>query len=130
MILQNAASLRHVALDAAHYHPRSEYTDAPIDVPLTEAQLDAAAKKVDLGRWIYIGATYGPPEVRKALLEVTQKEMTKVPGSRWFLLEDRKEAHSTLHCRAETMQGIPNWDELRWLKQYVARNKSPRSNRG
>lgn len=95
------------------------YTDSPIDVPLTEKELDAAAKKIDMGRWIYMGAVYGPPEVRKALLEVTKKEMCKVPGSRWFLLEDRKEDHSSLHARAETMQGIPNWDELRWLQQYV-----------
>ncbi|ORY60825.1 FAD binding domain-containing protein [Pseudomassariella vexata] len=119
MVLQNAASLRHVALDAAHYHPRTEYTDDTFDVPLTEEQLDAAAKKLDLGRWIYMGAVYGPEPVRKALLEVTKKEMCKVPGSRWFLLEDRKEEFSTLHSRAETMMGIPNWDELRWLKHWI-----------
>ncbi|CAI0641628.1 unnamed protein product [Colletotrichum noveboracense] len=115
MVLQNAASLRHIALDAAHYHPRTEYTDAGLDVPLTEEQLDAAAKKVNLGRWVYIGAAYGPEPIRKAHLEITKREMTKVPGSRWFLLEDRKEEFSTLHCRSDTMQGIPTWDELRWL---------------
>ncbi|KAF9876401.1 putative alpha methylacyl-CoA racemase [Colletotrichum karsti] len=119
MVLQNAASLRHIALDAAHYHPRSEYTDAGLDVPLTEEQLDAAAKKVNLGRWVYIGAAYGPDPIRKAHLEITKREMTKVPGSRWFLLEDRKEEFSTLHCRADTMKGIPTWDELRWLNHWI-----------
>lgn len=121
MVLQNAASLRHVSLDAAHYYPRTEYTDGPIDVPLTEEQLDAAAKKINLGRWVYIGAAYGPEPIRKAHLEITKREMTKVPGSRWFLLEDRKEEFSTLHCRADTMRGLPTWDELRWLNQYVSR---------
>lgn len=117
MILQNAASLRHITLDASHYHPRTEYTTSPLDVPLTEEELDNAAKKNDLGRWVYLGAVYGPEPMRKALLEVTQKEMCKVPGSRFFRLEDRTEEHSTLHSRMETMMGIPTWDELRWLKQ-------------
>ncbi|WYZ37740.1 hypothetical protein EsH8_II_001246 [Colletotrichum jinshuiense] len=119
MVLQNAASLRHVSLDAAHYYPRTEYTDGPIDVPLTEEQLDAAAKKINLGRWVYIGAAYGPEPIRKAHLEITKREMTKVPGSRWFLLEDRKEEFSTLHCRADTMRGLPTWDELRWLNHWI-----------
>ncbi|TIC95202.1 Vanillyl-alcohol oxidase [Colletotrichum higginsianum] len=118
MVLQNAASLRHISLDASHYHPRTEYTDNP-DMPLTEEQLDAAAKKVNLGRWVYIGAAYGPEPIRKAHLEITKREMTKVPGSRWFLLEDRKEEFSTLHCRADTMRGLPTWDELRWLNHWI-----------
>jgi hypothetical protein len=115
--LQNAASLRHISLDAAHYHPRTKYTDGGLDVPLTEAQLDEAAKVVNLGRWVYIGAVYGPPPVREALFGVIKKEMLQVPGSRFFKLEDRKEEFSTLHCRSETMMGLPTWDELRWLKQ-------------
>lgn len=117
MILQNAASLRHIAFDASHYHPRTEYTSSPLDVPLTEAELDAAAKKVNLGRWVYMGAVYGPDPVREVLLDVTKKEMCKVPGSRFFRLADRTEPHSTLHARAKTMKGIPTWDELRWLQQ-------------
>ncbi|TDZ25111.1 Vanillyl-alcohol oxidase [Colletotrichum orbiculare MAFF 240422] len=119
MVLQNAASLRHISLDAAHYHPRTEYTDGPLDAPLTDEQLDLAAKKVNLGRWVYIGAAYGPEPIRNAHLEITKREMTKVPGSRWFLLEDRKEEFSTLHCRADTMKGLPTWDELRWLNHWI-----------
>ncbi|EQL03352.1 FAD binding domain-containing protein [Ophiocordyceps sinensis CO18] len=119
MILQNAASLRHIAFDASHYHPRTEYTSSPLDVPLTEAELDAAAKKVNLGRWVYMGAVYGPDPVREVLLDVTKKEMCKVPGSRFFRLADRTEPHSTLHARAKTMKGIPTWDELRWLQHWI-----------
>ncbi|KAK2038122.1 FAD binding domain-containing protein [Colletotrichum somersetense] len=118
MILQNAASLRHISLDASHYHPRTEYTDNPNE-PLTDEQWDAAAKKIDMGRWVYMGAAYGPEPIRNAHLEIIKREMTKVPGSRWFLLEDRKEEFSSFHARADTMRGLPTFDELRWLNQWI-----------
>lgn len=35
VIVQNAAALRHTSLDTSHYHPRSHYTDSPLDVPTT-----------------------------------------------------------------------------------------------
>lgn len=119
MILQNAAALRHISLDMSHYHPRSHYTDSPLDVPLTHEEFDKAAKELDLGRWVYIGAVYGPPSIRAAHLEIIKKEMLKVPGSRYFSENDRKEAFSTLHCRAETMKGVANMDELRWLTHWM-----------
>lgn len=53
LILQNAAALRHTSLDMSHYHPRSHYTDSPLDVPTTDQEFDRAAKTLDLGRWIW-----------------------------------------------------------------------------
>ncbi|KDN64433.1 putative FAD binding domain-containing protein [Colletotrichum sublineola] len=119
MILQNAASLRHISLDASHYHPRTKYTDN-LDMPLTDEQWDAAAKKIGMGRWISMGTAYGSASIRNAHLEIIKQEMTKVPGSRWFLLEDRKEKFRSLHSCADTMRGLPTLDEFRWLDQKSA----------
>ncbi|OLN86244.1 Vanillyl-alcohol oxidase 1 [Colletotrichum chlorophyti] len=91
----------------------------PLDVPLTVEQLDAAAKKVNLGRWVYIGASHGLEPIRKAHLESTKRGMSRVRGRRWFLLEDRKKDFNTLHCRADAIRGLPTWDKLRWLNQWV-----------
>ncbi|KAL8407704.1 hypothetical protein RB594_006515 [Gaeumannomyces avenae] len=119
MVLQNAAALRHISLDASHYHPRSFYTDKPLDEPLTEEEFSAAAKKIDMGYWVYMGAVYGPKPVRDAHLDIIKREMLKVPDSRYFALEDRTEEHSSLHARAEVMQGIGGWCELRWLSHWM-----------
>ncbi|KAL8296509.1 hypothetical protein RB597_005881 [Gaeumannomyces tritici] len=104
MVLQNAAALRHISLDASHYHPRSFYADKPLDEPLTEEEFSAAAKKIDMCYWVYMGR---------------RCEMLKVPGSRYFALEDRTEEHSSLHARAEVMQGIGGWCELRRLSHWL-----------
>ncbi|EJT79456.1 hypothetical protein GGTG_04540 [Gaeumannomyces tritici R3-111a-1] len=55
VVLQNAAALRHISLDASHYRPRSFYADKPLDEPLTEEEFSAAAKKIDMCYWVYMG---------------------------------------------------------------------------
>ncbi|KAH8777712.1 FAD binding domain-containing protein [Diaporthe sp. PMI_573] len=99
MILQNAAALRHVGLDLAHYNPRSHYTDKALDEPLTDEDLDRGAKQLDLGRWVYMGTVYGPPVIREAHLKIIKQEMLK--------------------CRAHTMRGVANMDELGWLQTWI-----------
>jgi hypothetical protein len=58
----------------------------------------------------------GPEPVRNVLLDVIKKSFLAIPGSRFWLPEDRKEPHSVLHTRAKTLQGIPSLDELRWVR--------------
>lgn len=57
MILQNVPTLRHILLDAAVLAPKEKYTSDPTK-PLDEAELDAIAKKLNLGRWNFYGALY------------------------------------------------------------------------
>lgn len=57
MILQNVPTLRHILLDAAVLAPKENYTSDP-KKPLGEAELDAIAQKLNLGRWNFYGALY------------------------------------------------------------------------
>lgn len=63
MILQNVPTLRHVLLDAAVLAPKEKYTSDPTK-PLDEAELNAIARKLNLGRWNFYGALYVWPPLR------------------------------------------------------------------
>lgn len=113
MVLQNVPTLRHILLDAAVYGTKKTYSRS--DMPLNEDELDAIAKKLDLGRWNFYGAVYGPEPIRNILLDTIKQAFTVIPGAKVFLPEDRKEPHSVLHTRSNTLQGIPSLDELKWV---------------
>lgn len=113
MVLQNVPTLRHILLDAAVHNPKSHYTDK--NTPLTEAEMDEIATKLNLGRWNFYGAVYGPEPIRAALLEAIKVAFLTIPGSRFYLPEDRTEERSVLHMRSDTLQGIPSLDELKWV---------------
>lgn len=49
------------------------------------------------------------------MLDTIKSAFLAIPGSRFYLPEDRSEPHSVLHTRAKTLQGIPTLDELRWV---------------
>lgn len=49
------------------------------------------------------------------MLAVVKEAFLKIPGSRFFLPEDRNEPHSVLRTRVKTLSGIPSYDELRWI---------------
>jgi hypothetical protein len=55
------------------------------------------------------------------MLAVLKEAFLKIPGSKFFLPEDRHEPYSVLRTREKTLQGIPSYDELRWI-EYVKRN--------
>ncbi|KAK3685206.1 putative D-lactate dehydrogenase [Podospora appendiculata] len=116
MVLQNVPTLRNILLDAAVSAPKSSYTSET--GPLSEAKMDEIAAGLDLGRWNFYGAVYGPEPVRNVLLTVIKGAFLSIPGSKFYqfyLPEDRKEPHSVLRTRAKTLQGIPAIDELRWV---------------
>jgi hypothetical protein len=52
------------------------------------------------------------------MLGVLKEAFLKIPGSKFFLPEDRHEPYSVLRTREKTLQGIPSYDELRWI-EYV-----------
>ncbi|KAL2357370.1 vanillyl-alcohol oxidase [Cryomyces antarcticus] len=69
MVLQNVPTLRHILLDAAVHGSKASYTTK--SEPLNDADLDEIAKKLDLGRWNFYGAVYGPEPIRNVLLSKT-----------------------------------------------------------
>lgn len=56
MALQNVPTIRHILLDAAVMGSKAEYTSNT--GPLNDEELDAIAKKLNLGRWNFYGALY------------------------------------------------------------------------
>jgi len=113
MVLQNVPTLRSTLMDAAVYNPKAHYTKS--DKPLSSAELDQIAKDLNIGRWNFYGALYGPEPIRKALWAVIKEAFSAIPGAKFYFPEDRKEMHSVLRTRHLTMQGIPTYDELRWV---------------
>ncbi|PQE18996.1 Vanillyl-alcohol oxidase protein [Rutstroemia sp. NJR-2017a WRK4] len=114
MILQTVPTLRHILLDAAVLGPKSSYSDS--SEPLTsEEDLDRIAEKLNLGRWNFYGALYGPENVRNAHWSVIKDAFSKIHGAKFYFPEDRKAEKSVLHIRAKTLQGIPSLDELKWM---------------
>jgi hypothetical protein len=114
MVLQNVPTLRHILLDAAVHHPKSYYT-ADINKPLADEELDAVAAQLNLGRWNFYGAMYGPEPVRNVLWSVIKNAFSSILGTKFYFPEDRHEEHSVLRTRSNTLQGIPSVEELRWV---------------
>lgn len=128
MALQNVPTIRHILLDAAvmgskaHYSSKSE--------PLSDEDLDAIAEKLNLGRWNFYGALYvrtpisdinllinyykGPKPIRDVLWDTIKGAFSTIPGVKFYFPEDTPE-DSVLRIRDKTMQGIPTYDELKWI---------------
>ncbi|KAL3460939.1 hypothetical protein BJX64DRAFT_300455 [Aspergillus heterothallicus] len=114
MILQNVPTLRHILIDAAVLGPKSSYT-SNTNKPLDDAELDAIAKKLNLGRWNFYGALYGPEPIRNLHWKLIKDAFSVIPGAKFFFPEDIKQ-YCVLHTRAKTLSGIPTFDELKWIE--------------
>ncbi|OGE53462.1 hypothetical protein PENARI_c007G11079 [Penicillium arizonense] len=112
MVLQNVPTIRHILLDAAVLGSKASYTST--QGPLGDEELDAIAKKLNLGRWNFYGALYGPEPTRTALWGVIKQAFSAIEGVKFFFPEDIKE-NCVLHTRHKTLQGIPTFDELKWI---------------
>ncbi|KAJ5994679.1 D-lactate dehydrogenase, partial [Penicillium waksmanii] len=113
MVIQNVPTMRSVLMDAAVANPRKHYLKE--ERPFTEEELDQICKDLDLGRWNFYGALYGPEPVRNVLWDTIKQAFSTIPGAKFYFPEDRREPFSVLHTRALTLQGVPTFDELRWV---------------
>jgi len=134
MVLQNVPTVRHILLDAAvmvsrksqsssaswscdllianNQGNRIKYTSSPN--PLTDAELDEIAKKLNLGRWNFYGALYGPEPIRQAMWTVVKQAFSAIPGAKFYFPEDMPD-NLVLQTRHLTLQGIPTTTELEWV---------------
>ncbi|KAK9463631.1 uncharacterized protein V1516DRAFT_683174 [Lipomyces oligophaga] len=111
-LLPNVPTMRSIIMDAACLASRKELVSH--QGRLTEEDYLKIGKKFDLGRWNFYGAVYGPDAIREVNLKVIKDAFLTIPGARFRLKEDLKEP-SILHIRHNTLQGIPTYDELKWL---------------
>jgi hypothetical protein len=85
-----------------------------VNRPLNDEELNEIADKLNLGRWNFYGALYGPPPVREVLWQVVKQAFSTIPGARFYFPEDMPE-NEVLQTRHNTLQGIPSVDELKWV---------------
>ncbi|KAK5690017.1 hypothetical protein LTR97_012501 [Elasticomyces elasticus] len=112
MVLQNVPTMRHILLDAAVMGDRKSYTNS--DKPLTDEEMDAIAAKLNLGRWNFYGAVYGPKPIRDVMLQVIKGAFLQIEGAKYYEPEDMPD-NVVLQTRHDTLQGIPSTTELRWV---------------
>ncbi|HLF31331.1 MAG TPA: FAD-binding oxidoreductase [Xanthomonadales bacterium] len=112
-IIQNAATIRSLVLDAAIFATRSQYYSGDGPIP------DSVAKKImadqDIGMWNFCGALYGPPAIADVLWTVIRDSFAGIPGVKFYMPEDRKHNPDILLHRAETMRGVPKLTEFNFL---------------
>ncbi|KAJ9602702.1 hypothetical protein H2200_012896 [Cladophialophora chaetospira] len=112
MVLQNVPTLRHVLMDAAVMGDKTTYSDSK--KPLTDSEIDAIAKKLNLGRWNFYGALYGPEPIREVMWQVVKASFGNIPGAKFYFPEEMPD-NKVLQIRNNTLQGIPSVDELKWV---------------
>lgn len=81
---------------------------------MTDDELDAIAAKLNLGRWNFYGAVYGPKPVRDVLLQVIKGAFLQIPGAKYYEPADMPD-NLVLQTRHNTLQGIPSTTELKWV---------------
>ncbi|KAK4890867.1 hypothetical protein LTR27_010440 [Elasticomyces elasticus] len=112
MVLQNVPTMRHILLDAAVMGDRKSYTNS--DKPLTDEKMDAIAAKLNLGRWNFYGAVYGPKPIRDVMLQVIKGAFLQIEGAKYYEPEDMPD-NLVLQTRHDTLQGIPSTTEFKWV---------------
>lgn len=112
-VLQNAATIRSLVLDAALFSTKSQYYQGNGPIP------DSVAKQImadqDIGMWNFCGALYGPPPLTELLWTATRDAFAAIPGAKFYFPEDRKRRADILIHRADTMRGIPKLTEFGFL---------------
>jgi 4-cresol dehydrogenase (hydroxylating) len=112
-VIQNAATIRSLVLDAAITATKSQYWSGDGPIP------DSIAKQImadqQIGMWNFCGALYGPPAITDALWTVIRDSFAGISGVKFYFPEDRKRRPDILIHRAETMQGIPKLTEFNFL---------------
>lgn len=76
--------------------------------------MDAIAEKLNLGRWNFYGAVYGPDPVREVMLSVIKGAFLQIPGAKYYEPKDMPD-NLVLQTRDKTLQGIPTTVELKWV---------------
>ena len=77
--------------------------------------MDEMAVKLNLGRWNFYGALYGPDPVCDVLWSVIKGSFSAIPGAKFYLGPDSMPWNPILRIRHGTLQGIPSLDELKWV---------------
>src|SRR5690606_28132580 len=112
-VIQNAATIRSLVLDAAVFAAKSQYYHG--DGPIPDSVARRIMEDLEIGMWNFCGALYGPPPIMDALWAAIRDSFSSIPGAKFYFVEDRKRRPDILAHRAETMRGIPKLTEFGFL---------------
>jgi 4-cresol dehydrogenase (hydroxylating) flavoprotein subunit len=112
-VIQNAATIRSLVLDAALFSTKSQYYSGEGPIPDSVARRIMADQEV--GMWNFCGALYGPPAIADALWTAIRDSFAGIPGAKFYFPQDRKRRPDILIHRADTMRGIPKLTEFGFL---------------
>ncbi|KAJ5950514.1 uncharacterized protein N7479_008927 [Penicillium vulpinum] len=101
----------HIILDAAVLGINADYTSTK--GPLDNDELDVIGKRLNLGRWDFYGALYGPEPTRNALRGIIKGAFSVTKGAKCYFPNDIKE-NCVLYTRDKIFQRIPTFEELKW----------------
>jgi 4-cresol dehydrogenase (hydroxylating) len=111
-VVQNAATIRSLLLEAAGGASRDQYCPGGGPVP-SELYPQIMADQ-QIGFWNFYGAQYGTEAVIDAWWAQIRAAFADIPGARWYLEEDRPPG-SVLAHRARRMSGTPGLEDLKIL---------------
>jgi hypothetical protein len=69
---------------------------------------------LQLGRWNFYGALYGPEPIRAAMWQAVKALFSAIPGAKFYFPEDMPH-NVVLQTRHLTLQGVPTTTELKWV---------------
>jgi len=91
--------------------PRSHWDNSDPGKPLTDAQIDAIAEKLDIGRWYLRFALYGDEPVVEYQLEKVRRAFSKIPGARIRSTRTTPDKAQELSNPSHRLYaGVPNLD--------------------
>lgn len=124
-VIPNAAVTCSLNLEAATSLDRTKYhVDAG---PLPEAARRRMMADLNVGKWNFYAALYGPEPVMDAHWEVIRDSFATVKGARFFTADDRK-GDVVFGYRTKLMRGEPNMTEfgiLNWMPNGAHLGFSP-----
>lgn len=109
LVIQNAATISNVLLDACITTTRSHYYTG--EGPLPASVLKKIMADQDIGMWNFYSALYGPEPIMDATWGVIRDALSAVPGAKFYLEDDRK-GDPVMDYRKKLMSGVPTMAEF------------------
>jgi 4-cresol dehydrogenase (hydroxylating) len=115
LLIPNAAVTVELNLEASISVSRAQYYSG--EGPLPESVRQKMITDLNVGKWNFYGALYGPEKVMDNNWKVIEESFRQVKGAKFFFAEDKGD-EPAFGYRAKLMRGIPNMTEfgiLNWV---------------
>lgn len=125
MVIPNAATAVEMLWDTAVLKTKRDYYSGT--GPLPESVRKTICQDLQIGRWNFYAAVYGPQKIRDANMEIIRDSLGAIPGAKFYFKDDRK-GDIGWEYRKNLMAGIPNMTEfcvMNWIPSGAHADFSP-----